>query len=125
MNIKNCEKCGKIFNYIGRDFCPECLGAEEQQFEMIRNYIRKHPGCDLQEVTQNTEIPVEKVLHFLREGRLTGGIDSADLKCESCGRPISYGKICERCQTDLGKEITKAVSGAKKDSLGKNKMHTR
>lgn len=126
MNIKNCEKCGKIFNYIGRNICPECMEEVEKEFEVVRNYIKKHPGCNLQDVTQNTEVATDKVLSFLREGRITGGLESAELKCSSCGKTIPYGKLCQQCQTDMGKEINRAVSGVKKDSKdSRNKMFTR
>lgn len=132
MNIRNCEKCGKIYNYIGRDICPECTDDLEKEFDVLRKYIRKHPGCTLQDVTENTSISPEKVLAFLREGRLTGPVDSAELKCASCGASIPYGKLCDRCQADLGREISMAVSGAKKETREtgdarhtKHKMHTR
>lgn len=126
MNIKNCEKCGKIFNYIGRNTCPECMEGEEKEFEVVRNYIKKHPGCNMQEVTENTEVTPDKVLSFLREGRITGGVDSDELKCSSCGRTIPYGKLCQECQTNMGKEISMAVSGVKKDYRdSKNKMYAR
>lgn len=129
MNLRNCPKCGKLYVFIGRDYCPECVQQEEVLFEKVRKYIKSNPGCSLQEVSENTEVSVDKILLYLREGRLLGlgGQLGTELQCLSCGKPISGGRLCEQCANSLGKEL----SGVHKpnrlnsNSIDKHKMHTR
>ena len=36
-DVRNCRKCGKIFNYIGGvPICPACREKEEEDFQRIR-----------------------------------------------------------------------------------------
>ncbi len=38
--IKNCEKCGKIFkSYFSKSLCPICSQYEEDTFDIIREYL--------------------------------------------------------------------------------------
>ena len=43
MNVKNCRKCGRIFNYIGgQPICPTCREEAEKKFETVKNYIKEN-----------------------------------------------------------------------------------
>ena len=40
MNVKNCRKCGKVFNYIGgMPICPQCREELEKKFDTVKEYI--------------------------------------------------------------------------------------
>ena len=42
MNVRNCMKCGKIFNYaIGRPICPACKDKMDEKFRIVKEYIRQ------------------------------------------------------------------------------------
>lgn len=129
MNLKNCEKCGKLFNYIGRDFCPDCWEQEEALFDQVRAYIQKNPGCNLTEVGEKTGISAYKILSFLREGKLVGGAGNIDmeLQCVSCGKKISAGRLCEKCAEQLGKEVSQVTKPSQKktDNPDRHRMHSR
>lgn len=130
VNLRNCPKCGKLFVYIAKDLCPECVQQEEVLFEKIRTYIKNHPGCNLQEVSENTEVSVDKILLYLREGRLVGMSSQlgAELQCLSCGKPIAGGRLCEKCADSLGKELSEVMHRPGKlrsKGLDRNKMHTK
>lgn len=99
MEVRNCPRCGKMFVFVGRKICPDCREKDERDFDRIREYLRSHPGANLEEIHEGTGVEKEKVLEFLREGRLEvrkNGI-TAVRKCEVCGRVISRGRICDDC----------------------------
>lgn len=129
LNLRNCPKCGKLFVYISKDLCPECIQQEEVLFDKVRDYIKKTPGCNLQEVSENTGASVDKILLYLREGRLIGMNSQlgVELQCLSCGKPISGGRLCEKCAKDLGKELTEVhrPGGSRSKELDRHKMHTK
>jgi acyl CoA:acetate/3-ketoacid CoA transferase beta subunit len=43
---------------------------QEQEFQLCRDYLRKHPKVTLQEVSENTGIPLKIMMSWIREGRL-------------------------------------------------------
>lgn len=99
MEVRNCRRCGKMFIYVGRDICPRCREEDERDFDRVREYLRHYPRADIQELHRETGVDKEKILNFLREGRLEidrDGISSVS-QCRICGRPISQGRICLKC----------------------------
>ncbi len=102
-NIRNCKKCGKLFNYVGGSkLCQECREDLEKQFQTVKDYIREHPGVGIQEVSEACEVEVSQIKTWLREERLelTSGSPLA-LACESCGVSILKGRYCDKCKLDL------------------------
>ena len=120
MSIKNCPECGKIFNFIRTNLCPECQEKEEQVFRVIRDYISQNPGVSAIDVSKDTGISEEKVLRFLRQGRLSiGGEKQVKLECELCGRPIYGGRYCPACLEKLTAGLKKIVQEENKKALEK------
>ena len=51
MNVRNCRKCGKIFNYVsGLPICPACRDEAEKKFQVVKKFIRENPRADIREV---------------------------------------------------------------------------
>ncbi|KPU26438.1 MerR family transcriptional regulator [Caloranaerobacter sp. TR13] len=122
MNIKNCSKCGKIFAYDGiNKLCPKCRKEEEEEFSRVKEYIYNNPGANIQLVSEETGVPVKKILRYLREGRLElkDEYNNLILACERCGKPIKTGRFCDKCVVELQRELKGAV--AKNESIRKNK----
>ena len=97
MNVRNCRKCGKMFNYItGVPICPSCKEAMEAKFQEVKEYIREHKGAGIQEVSEACDVEVQQITQWLREDRLevTEG-SNIMLNCETCGAPIRSGRFCE------------------------------
>jgi flagellar operon protein (TIGR03826 family) len=122
MSIKNCPQCGKIFNFVRTNLCPECLEKEEQIFRVIRDYISQHPGVSVVDVSRDTGISEEKVLRFLRQGRLAiGGEKQVKPECEICGKFVSGGRYCSACQEKLTAGLKKVVQEENKKALEKRR----
>lgn len=109
MDIRNCTRCGKIYNYDGKKICPTCRREDEEDFLKVRDFLYQYPGANIQEVHEGTQVSTNKIIEFLKQGRLEIADDSnLILHCEKCGASIKTGRFCERCATDLQKELSLA-----------------
>ena len=106
MDFRNCPVCGGLFLFRGKNLCPACIEKEENDFQVLRKFLEENPSATVEEITQETGIEVKKILQFLKEGRLVYRAPGPPvIACESCGAPISTGRLCDRCAN----EITEAV----------------
>ncbi|WP_153724841.1 TIGR03826 family flagellar region protein [Heliorestis convoluta] len=112
MNVKNCPRCDRIFvrQPGARNLCPTCTREEEDQYEVVRTYLRKYPGATVIEVVTATGVEETLIAKFIKEGRLEA---SSSLQvawpCERCGTPIRQGNLCGNCQEELAEELRKAA----------------
>ena len=107
MDFRNCPACGSIFRYQTRNLCPVCVEAEEKEFDIVRNYVRDHPGENIFQVSQATGVSEDKIIRFLRDGRLIArGISTEGvLTCDRCGQTISEGRLCPACRGELSRDL--------------------
>lgn len=112
MDVRNCRKCGRIFNYVmGPFFCPGCREAMEGKFQEVKTYIREHPGVDVQTVSDECDIEKSQIYQWLREERLELAEGSMiTLSCEKCFKPIKSGRYCENCKRDLTMGFKQAIA---------------
>lgn len=124
--IRNCPRCGKIFTYISRPICNSCLDVEENEFKVVKEYIYDNPGASISEVSQATEVSVEKIMRFLREERLEISSDNSNLllECERCGRAIKSGRFCENCKADINKDFKREFGLDKKPGAPRPQIKT-
>lgn len=117
MNVKNCKKCGKIFNYIsGLPICPACREALEGKFQEVKEYIRQHPEtASVPQIAEACDVDSNQIRQWVREERLTFGDDSPmGIECESCGEIIKTGRFCEKCKDSIAKGLIDAAGLNKK-----------
>lgn len=103
MNIRNCRRCGRIFNYVaGAILCQKCKEDMEVKFQEVKEYIRDNPGVGIAEVSEACEVEPSQIRQWLREERLEVTESYAVyLNCEVCGTPIRTGRYCEKCKYDM------------------------
>lgn len=103
MEIKNCKSCGRIFNYFAGDrICPTCMKKLDAKFDVVKDYIYKHPGANIQEVAEECKVSTFQIKKWVREERLEFAEDSlVGIDCESCGISIRTGKYCAGCKAKL------------------------
>lgn len=107
-DVRNCKRCGKIFNYIGgQPICYTCKEQDEADFRRVKEYLYENPGATLSEVSSVLEISVERIKHYLREGRLeiVGNESNLILDCEKCGKSIKTGRYCNECAKELERDL--------------------
>lgn len=90
MNVRNCRKCGKLFNYIsGMPICPACKDKLEEKFQAVKKYIRENRLADIKQVAEDCEVEVGQIQQWIREERLEFTEDSpVKIPCENCGASI-------------------------------------
>lgn len=107
-DLRNCKKCGKMFNYIGGALvCQPCKDEDEKDFKRVKDYLYSNPGATMSEVSVALEVSVEKITRFLKEGRLEIVGDSSNLilECESCGKSIRTGRFCDECSREVERDL--------------------
>lgn len=117
-DVRNCRKCGRIYNYIGgAPICPMCKQDEENDFQKVKEYLYDYPGASLTQVSTELDISVEKIKRFLKEGRLEITNDEGNLvlECENCGKAIKSGRYCEACERELTFGLKSVASQLKTD----------
>lgn len=124
-DIRNCKECGRVFQYNGLSkICPRCQQKDEENFKMVKEYIYDNPGATMIDITEDTGVPEEKVLRYLREGRLeiSGGEETVFfLECERCGKGISTGRFCDECAREMEKNLKGALGKKSKSDVSKSK----
>ncbi len=131
MEIKNCKRCGRLHSGTGK-VCRECLKKEEENFDIVKKYLKENPDSSLIKVSDETGVTVPEIERFLKEGRLevTSGMGDF-LKCSKCGTPIKTGRYCPECEkkvVDNVKTVYKSVAAASPASDSKKggpRMHTK
>ncbi|NSW90057.1 MAG: MerR family transcriptional regulator [Firmicutes bacterium] len=114
--LKNCKRCGKLFNYIGGiPICPACKDEEEADFQKIKKYLYENPGASISQVASDLNMGIDKIKKFLREGRLEiiGDDGIPILRCEKCGEPIKTGRFCDECSRSMSTEFSMAANKMK------------
>lgn len=116
MNVRNCRKCGKLFNHLsGMPICPACKDALEKSFQQVKKYIRENRMADIMEVAEACEVEVSQIKQWIREDRLEFTEDSAvKLPCENCGEMIRSGRYCEKCKREMTNNLSSVIEKPKK-----------
>ena len=115
MNVRNCRKCGKLFNYIaGMPVCPVCKDKLEEKFQEVKKYIRENRMADIKEVAEKCEVEVGQIQQWIREERLEFTADSpVKIPCENCGEMIRSGKYCEKCKREMTNNLSSVMEKPK------------
>lgn len=122
LDIRNCRRCGKLFNLAGGPpLCQECRKIEEEDFKRVKEYLFNNPGATMSQVSLDLGISIERLRRYLREGRLeiAGNDSSFLLECENCGAPIKSGRFCNDCISSLTGNLKK-ISGEIRNSIPGN-----
>ncbi|MGF7050613.1 flagellar operon protein (TIGR03826 family) [Paenibacillus sp. DS2015] len=109
MNLGNCPRCGKLYATNLRDMCTNCFKEIETECQLCTDYLRHHRGATIHEVSEETEVTVNRITRFIREGRISI-IDAPNLAvpCEVCGASIREGHMCDSCRARLTREFSEA-----------------
>ncbi len=110
MEVRNCKKCRRLFNYIsGPSICPQCREELEKKFQEVKKYLFDNRGATIPDVVENCDVEESQIRQWVREERLefSSGIDIG-IQCENCGAPISTGRFCEKCKASMINSLSEA-----------------
>lgn len=107
MDIVNCSRCGKMFNSVmGKKICPTCIKREEENFKIVRKFVREHPEATIPEIASENDVSIKQIHQWIREERLLFSKDSeVGIDCERCGTTIRTGRFCEKCKAEIKNDV--------------------
>jgi len=121
MNIRHCKKCGRLYQYDGEKLCMKCRNDEEDEFYKVREYLYDNPNASIVETSEETGVDEEKILKYLRDGRLELKGENLLLECERCGTPIPTGRYCSKCVKEMQNELLQVAKGMDKKNNSKTR----
>ncbi len=103
MEVKTCKMCKRLFNHLsGPPICPGCKASLDEKFVKVKEYVTENPRANITEVAEANEVPTSQIRRWIREERLSFSEESGvGLDCESCGKIIKSGRLCEECKSKL------------------------
>lgn len=96
-----CEVCGDTLTFmgVGEYKCDKCGHLMYDDYGVVRNYLEKHKGVTVVQISAATGIPQSKIQQMLKEERLEVSDSSrVFLRCEACGKEIKTGRFCPVCE---------------------------
>jgi hypothetical protein len=93
----------------------------DESFIKVRDFLDENPGAGVDTVVEKTDVPKRIITLLLKEGRLimaTGNGTVGTLHCELCKKPISTGRMCERCKDKLATTMQESITGSKSEAFG-------
>ncbi|UJW59114.1 hypothetical protein HXZ66_17710 [Bacillus sp. A116_S68] len=121
--LKNCPNCDKLFVKALRPVCDACAREVEDKFETVYTFIRKRENrrASIEEVHEATEVEIDLIMQFVREGRLhLSQFPNLTYPCEKCGAKIREARLCANCRDEINEglqvgEKQKAFEDRKRD----------
>ncbi len=108
MKLTNCLECGNLCVESLTNLCPKCMRAEEDAEERVAEYLRNIARASVEEIHQATGVKHRVILRMLKRGRLfTDAIIS--YPCETCGAPITEGRVCNSCNRNIVSQLKPAA----------------
>ena len=110
-NIRNCARCGKMFNYIAGDvMCDACKKDLEDKFQEVKKYIQENPGSGLKQIAEECDCTTKQLKKWILEERLMFTENSPiQITCENCGARISTGRLCAKCKATVTNALNDTV----------------
>lgn len=111
LNVKKCKNCGRIFQFIGKDICPECVQVNDDYFLAIRDYLDDNPNARIPEISEDLDIDEKFIFEFIKSGRII--MREAVVTCVNCGKRINGGEMCDECKNKMSSRISASVESKK------------
>lgn len=67
---ENCTVCGRVYAFLARGVCADCLNARERVFQDVRAWLRANPAATIETAADATGADIELILEWIREGRI-------------------------------------------------------
>ena len=115
MEVRNCRSCGRLFNHMGGiPICPDCTKKLEDTFQAVKEYLRENPKATVSQVSEEMDVSVKQIKQWVREERLSFSSTGADgIVCEHCGAPITTGRFCDKCKSNMTDSLNHAIEKPK------------
>ncbi|MDR3591055.1 MAG: hypothetical protein P4N41_15485 [Negativicutes bacterium] len=123
MGIINCEECGKVCLENASLRCPDCQQELQRSEERVVLFLEDYPGSSLDEVHKATRVSRHIIMQMIRNNRVLTGL--MNYPCESCGKPVTQGRICPACADDAIRYLKPRETTASEPERRPGAMHIR
>lgn len=123
MDVRNCKKCGRMFNFIsGAPICESCKEKLEKKFQEVKEYVSENKTAPITMIAEECDVDVNQIRRWIREERLEFSEDSpVGIPCENCGATIRSGRFCEKCKNEMVNRLGEVLPKPKKEEPVKKK----
>lgn len=124
MEVKNCKRCGRMFNVLsGEELCPVCKKSVDDEFAKVKEYVLENKGASVEKVAKDNDVSMKKIRQWIKEERLelTDPLLSG-ITCEKCGIPICTGRYCEGCKANMANSLMNAFEKPKPQAAAPKKQ---
>jgi len=126
MVLKNCTRCGIAYTPGSQHLCPACAESDENDFKVVREFIKENPKVSLEVVAEATGVEEDKIREYLKQGRLElADLTGPVLECKRCGKPIYMGEYCVLCRAEFAQPFRSERAGIQQPEKKKQKSFTR
>lgn len=103
--IGNCPVCGKLYMEAGQHMCRDCYEKELEDETTVATFVRDNEKATVKEICEGTGVKERVVMRMIKAGRFIETGIQITYPCESCGAPITRGRLCDRCNADLMQQV--------------------
>ncbi|HHY15927.1 MAG TPA: hypothetical protein GX521_07620 [Firmicutes bacterium] len=121
--LKNCKECNRVFAHPTRQLCEDCYLRAQQAFEAVKKFLEENPRATVAEVAEATEVDVETIYEYIKQGRLSVVPKDAGLNCQICGTQIEKGRVCAKCRSELREDPLAAAASEAEMRTSGSRMH--
>lgn len=102
--VQSCKGCGKLFSFLPRGLCADCIDLREERFHTVREWLRDNPGASTMAACQATGVEERLIAEFIREGRLRfAGAETQTAKDQQAREALRaklVGEMTARAEAD-------------------------
>lgn len=99
MKLANCTECGTVYVENPARMCSKCIQEEELAEDAVAEYLRETKKASLDDIHKATGVKHKVILRMIQRGRVFSGAIS--YPCETCGSPITEGRVCNACNKNI------------------------
>lgn len=115
-----CSACQGILVYkgIGEYQCEVCGEFEYDEYGKVRNYLDKHRGANVAQISLETGVDQKAIREMVKENRFEV-IDNPGgyIRCEMCGVDIKSGRYCPKCEVAYHRKLEEQAREANKKNF--------
>jgi ribosomal protein L32 len=100
------------------------MQALEEKFQQVKDYLRENPNASVEQTATDNDVTTKQIKQWVKEERLilSAATDSG-VVCETCGKPIRSGRLCEKCKAALQSDMEGALDRPAPKEEPKPKQH--
>ena len=109
--VQSCKGCGKLFPFLPRGLCADCIDVREERFRTVREWLRDNPGASIMAACQGTGVEERLIAEFIREGRLEFAGSGAESVEDQQAREALRAKLVAEMAAGGGAQNASRSSG--------------